>query len=150
MDELTFEDVSSLEEEKTSYRAVVDFEDLIAWQKARELVADIYQISRSHIRPFDRGLSDQMQRAAMSIMANIAEGHERASLREFHRFLTIAKASCAEFRSHLYIAMDVGAIEQAAFQRHSLQAKRVGQLIGGLRASVSRQLAAKDANGRPS
>ncbi len=75
------------------------FEDLIAWQKARQLTRAIYQRTRQ--RPFaqDFGLATQAQRAAVSIMANIAEGFERGGRGEFHQFLSTAKASCAEVRS---------------------------------------------------
>jgi len=84
------------------------FEDLIAWQKARELAKKIYEITRNDHFARDFGLSGQIQRTAVSIMSNIAEGFERDSRGDFHRFLTIAKASCAEVRSQLYIAFDIG------------------------------------------
>src|SRR4029079_3005807 len=84
------------------------FEDLIAWKKARELTNAIYQATQSKSMSHDSGLSNQMQRAAVSIMSNIAEGFERGSRVEFLRFLMYAKASCAELRSQLYVALDVG------------------------------------------
>lgn len=76
------------------------FENLIAWQKARELTVEIYLLSRRG--EFGKGyrLSGQIQAAAVSIMFNIAEGFERSDLGEFHQFLFTAKASCAEWRSH--------------------------------------------------
>jgi four helix bundle protein len=84
------------------------FEDLVAWQKARSLTRDIYQTTRQGAFAKDYGLSSQMQRAAVSIMSNIAEGFERRSRGEFHQFLSVAKSSCAELRSQLYVALDVG------------------------------------------
>jgi len=84
------------------------FEEIVAWQKARELTASIYSLVRSNSLAKDFALKDQMIRAAISIMANIAEGFERGKLTEFHQFLSIAKASCAELRSHLYVALDAG------------------------------------------
>jgi|SRR3989338_4717320 len=72
------------------------FEDLIAWQKARDLTRSIYQITRNGGFSKDFGLSDQIQRAAVSIISNISEGFERAGRREFHQFLSTAKASCAD------------------------------------------------------
>ncbi|MEH1825548.1 MAG: four helix bundle protein [Nostoc sp.] len=74
------------------------FEDLIAWQKARILTTDIYQVSQQGAFARDFGLSGQIQRAAVSILSNIAEGFERSYLEKFHQFLSIAKSSCAELR----------------------------------------------------
>ena len=87
------------------------FEDLIAWQKARQLTAEIYRVSAQDDFAKDFGLKDQIRRAAVSVMSNIAEGFDRALRSEFHQFLVIAKASCAEVRSQLYVALDVGYIE---------------------------------------
>lgn len=77
---------------------VEKFEDLIAWQKARELTKEIYEISCQEPFNKDVGLRNQIQRAAVSIMANLAEGFERGKLTEFHQFISIAKSSCAEVR----------------------------------------------------
>ena len=88
------------------------FEDLTAWQKARELTRLIYQVSQQGAFTKDFGLSGQIQRAAVSVMSNIAEGFERGSRKDFYRFLSIAKASCAEVRSQLYIAHDIGYLDQ--------------------------------------
>jgi len=79
----------------------------------------------------DFGLSSQIQRASVSIMSNIAEGYERDSSNEFHRFLTIAKASCAEVRSQLYIALDIGYIDRDTFSTLMKQAEEVGRIIEG-------------------
>ena len=87
------------------------FEDLIAWQRARVLTTAIHSVSRKGEFTGDFGLSGQLQRAAVSIMSNIAEGYERGSAKEFHRFLSIAKASCAELRSRLYVALDIGYLD---------------------------------------
>jgi four helix bundle protein len=88
------------------------FEDLIAWQKARALTRCIYDVTRQGPFSRDFGLSRQIQRAAVSIMSNIAEGFERNNPGEFHQFLSIAKGSCAELRSQLYVAVDVGYLTQ--------------------------------------
>ena len=87
------------------------FEDLIAWQKACELTVKIYRVSRKEAFGRDYRLSGQIQAAAVSIMSNIAEGFERGGLGEFHQFLSTAKASCAELRSQLYLAFDVGYVD---------------------------------------
>ena len=71
------------------------FEDLIAWQKARNLTKKIYEVTRRGRFRNDYGLSGQIQRAAVSIMSDVAEGFERGGLGEFHQFLSTAKASCA-------------------------------------------------------
>src|SRR5918996_3209194 len=91
------------------------FEDLIAWQKARELTLKVYQISRKGEFGKDYRLSGQIQGASVSIMSNIAEGFERGELGEFHQFLSTAKGSCAEVRSQLYVTLDVGSLSREGF-----------------------------------
>lgn len=118
---------------------IEQFEDLIAWQRARELTRSIYQITRGGSLSRDFGLVDQLQRAAVSVMSNIAEGFERGGRADFHHFLSIAKASCAELRSLLYVAVDAGYIPEIQFRRLMGQAQEVGRIVGGLRASVQRQ-----------
>ena len=115
------------------------FEDLIAWQKARELTLKIYRISRQGEFGKDYRLSGQIQGAAVSIMSNIAEGFERGRLGEFHQFLSTEKASCEELRTQLYVALDVGYIKPATFRELREQSEEVGRIIGGLRASVAKQ-----------
>ena len=117
--------------------SVQRFEDLIAWQKSRVLAADVYRAVAQGPVARDFGLKDQMQRAAVSIMANIAEGFERRSPADFARFLTIAKASCAELKSHLFLATDVGYIDAELFRKLQDQAEEVNRLIGGLRSSLN-------------
>ncbi len=115
------------------------FEDLIAWQKARRLTRQVYELTRKGSWARDFGLSSQIQRAAVSIMSNIAEGFERNRQGEFHQFLSIAKASCAEIRSQLYVELDVGYLNDEEFEAVLAQAEEVGRIIGGLRASVQRK-----------
>ena len=115
------------------------FEELIAWQKARALTRDVYELTRygSFSKVF--GLKDQIRRAAVSIMSNIAEGFERGRPSEFHQFLSMAKASCAELRSQLYTALDAGYISEALFNELMTKAVEVGRIIGGLRSAVERK-----------
>lgn len=120
-------------------RKIERFEELIAWQKARELTRAIYEATRQGAFAKDYGLSSQVQRAAVSIMSNIAEGFERGGRGEFHQFLSTGKASCAEVRSQLYVALDVGYLDKATFDQLMKQAEEVGRIVGGLRASVDRQ-----------
>lgn len=82
------------------------FEDIQAWQKARELVKEVYTISNSGRFAKDFGLRDQIRRAAVSIMLNVAEGFARKTNREFVQFLVIAHGSAAEVQSALYVALD--------------------------------------------
>ncbi|MBD1942870.1 four helix bundle protein [Coleofasciculus sp. FACHB-712] len=115
------------------------FEDLIAWQKARILTKSIYQVTQQGDFAKDFGLSRQIQRAAVSIMSNIAEGFERGGRAEFHQFLSIAKSSCAELRSQLYVAFDIGYLKQTEFNQLLTQAQEVARITGGLRAAVEKQ-----------
>jgi len=119
------------------------FEDLIAWQKARELTKEVYQTSRLGAFAKDFGLSGRIQRASVSIMSNIAEGFERGGRGEFHQFLSVAKASCAEVRSLLYVALDVEYIKKKDFKKIMDRAVEVGRIVGGLRASVDKQRKAR-------
>jgi four helix bundle protein len=120
------------------------FEDLIAWQKARELTQAVY--SATHARAFasDQGLKRQIQRAAVSVMSNIAEGFERGNIGDFHRFLMIAKASCGEVRSQLYVALDAGYLNTTDFQSLYKQTEEVSRIIGGLQASVAKRRKANE------
>src|SRR5437879_687155 len=107
---------------------LVRFEDLIAWQKARLLTAAVYEITRRGAFAKDFGLLGQIQRAAVSIMSNLAEGFERNRLGEFHQFLSTAKASCAEVRSLLYVALDVRYVDEVSFARLLAQAEEVARI----------------------
>lgn len=118
---------------------VEKFEDLIAWQKARELTKNIYTITKQGEFAKDFGLRDQIQRASVSIMSNLAEGFERGGRAEFHQFVVIAKGSCAEVRSQLYIALDVGYISQEQFDLLYAMAVEITRILGGLRASIQKQ-----------
>ena len=120
-------------------KKVEKFEELIAWQKARKLTGRIYKVTNQGNFARDYSLKDQIRRAAVSTMSNIAEGFERGGAAEFHRFLVIAKGSCAELRNQLYVALDVAYIPPDAFDSLMADAVEVGKIIGGLRASVERQ-----------
>ena len=115
------------------------FEDLIAWQKARLLTGEIYSVTARDKFARDFGLKDQIQRAPVSIMSNLAEGFERGRPAEFHQFLSVAKASCAELRSQLYVALDAQYLPEEDFKSLMAHAKEVGQIVGGLRAAGERK-----------
>jgi four helix bundle protein len=124
------------------------FEDLIAWQKARELTKNIYGITRQGDFSKDFGLRDQIRRSAVSTMSNIAEGFERGGRSEFHQFLVIAKGSCAELRSQLYVALDADYIDPAGFDALYDLSKQTSRLIGGLRSAVAKQKTRTEKKGR--
>ena len=88
--------------------AVKNFEDLNVWKQARQLTQEVYRLTKTETFLKDFGLRDQIRRAAISVMSNIAEGFERGGNQEFVQFLYVAKASCGEVRSQLYVALDQG------------------------------------------
>jgi four helix bundle protein len=119
---------------------IARFEDLVAWQRARELH---FQLQREFERgPLKRTLpiGDQLERAASSAMANIAEGYERSGAREFAHGLSVAKGSAAEVRSHLYAALDAGLLAPARFEELRALADETSKVIAGLRAAVMRSV----------
>ncbi|MEX2174744.1 MAG: four helix bundle protein [Pirellulaceae bacterium] len=105
------------------------FEGLHVYQRARELTAAIYQLTREGGFAADRGLVDQVRRAAASVMSNVAEGFERGSKTEFIQFLFIAKGSCGEVRAQLQIALDQNYLAAAEYNRlHDLARLTSGML----------------------
>ncbi|MEK7270049.1 MAG: four helix bundle protein [Planctomycetota bacterium] len=108
---------------------VTKFEDIDAWKVARDLTAAVYRVSRQNSFVRDFGLRDQIQRASVSIMANIAEGFERGGDREFRQFLAQAKGSAGEVRSNLYVAHDVGHLTEDEFHSLMESVLRVSRLL---------------------
>ncbi len=117
---------------------ITRFEDIQAWQEARKLVKMIYQLTSSSTLAKDFGLRDQIQRAAVSAMANIAEGFDCESRREFARFLGIARRSAVEVQSLLYAAFDIEYISEIQLKEHYEQARRTKALIGGFKHSLKK------------
>jgi len=109
------------------------FEDIPIWQEARELVAEIYKITSKGNFQKDFGLKDQIQRAAVSIMANIAEGFEMNNNKDFLRYLGYSKASCGELRSHLYVALDIGYLPSNEFEKLKEKSISLSQHIAGFK-----------------
>jgi len=91
---------------------------LKVWQDAREFVKSVYELTSSENFKKDFGLKDQIQRASVSIMNNIAEGFERNNNKEFIKFLGYAKGSAGEVRSMLYIALDLNYIQENSFNKN--------------------------------
>lgn len=118
--------------------AITKFEDLIAWQEARKLVSMIYKTTSDGLFSRDFGLKDQIQRAVVSSMTNIAEGFDNESTVEFARFLGMARRSAVEVQSLLYAALDADYIKDDTFKAHYDQARKTQAIIGGLKKSVLR------------
>ena len=110
------------------------FEDIIAWQKARVLTRDVYAATKVGSFVKDFGLKDQIRRASVSAMANIAEDYERGGNKEFVQFLSNSKGSCGEVRSHLYVALDQNYITWEGFDQIYGAADEVGRLLSGFMA----------------
>lgn len=108
------------------------FEDIVAWQKSREATRLIYNITSDGNFIKDFGLRDQIRRASVSIMANIAEGFGRRSDKEFANFLNIAHGSAAEVQSHLYIAFDLKYLGKEIFNKIYLLLDEISRMIMSL------------------
>lgn len=118
---------------------VEKFEDLIVWQKAHDLAVGIYRVTSREPFCRDFGLRDQIQRAAVSVMSNIAEGFERYSRPEFRQFLSVARGSVAEVRSQLHLARSLKYVTEEDFKTTSSLCKDISNLIGALRKSLGRE-----------
>ena len=123
-------------------RKIEKFEDIECWQIARKLVKNIYEMTNKHTKlSKDYSLKDQIQRAAVSIMNNIAEGFDRYSNKEFINFLNIAKGSAAEVKSLLYVLCDLNFISLKNFEEKlekvNILSKQINALIGYTRKSAS-------------
>jgi four helix bundle protein len=112
--------------------AVKQFEDLEVWQEARRLTQTIYRLTKAEKFFKDFALRDQVQRAAVSVMSNIAEGFERGGNQEFIQFLYVAKASCGEVRSQLYVAFDQDYISKTDSEESVIDFRRLSGMIGNL------------------
>ena len=108
------------------------FEDLEAWKLARVLTSLVYTCSGAGNFGHDFALRDQIRRASISIVSNIAEGFERDGDKEFIQFLSMAKGSCGEVRAQLYLAVDQKYISEALFQELTTKAIQLSRVISGL------------------
>ena len=112
---------------------ITRFEELDCWEEARHLTRQVYEAVEQNLRwQKELPLCGQIQSAAGSVMANIAEGFIRRSNMEFVQFLFIAMSSCAEVQSHLYIALDQGYLSKGSFESIYGQADRTSRIISGL------------------
>ena len=105
------------------------FEDIIAWQKALDLTVEIYNLFE---KTNDFGFKDQIQRASVSIMNNIAEGFERMSNNEFRHFLYVAKGSCCEVRSMLILAKKLNKLPEEKADEFKKISLEISKMLSGL------------------
>ena len=108
------------------------FEDIEAWKQAREITNLIYKISSESKFSKDFALTNQLRRASISILSNIAEGFERNGDKEFIQFLTVAKGSCGEVRAQLYVAVDQDYIDEQVFKIIQGKLTETSRLLSGL------------------
>ena len=108
------------------------FEDLEAWKQSREISRLIYSVSSKGAFTKDFALTNQIRRAAISIVSNIAEGFERNGDKEFIQFLTVAKGSCGEIRAQLYVAFDQGYLDEESFLNIQSKLEETSRMISGL------------------
>jgi len=125
------------------------FEDMDTWKRARKLVRGIYAETGHGEWSRDFGLRDQIRRAVVSILSNIAEGFDRESNKEFARFVAIAKGSSSEVRSQLYVALDLGYISQATFDQLSEEAKQIGRMLGRFHQYLITASSFPEGDGKP-
>lgn len=104
------------------------FEDIIAWQKGRQLTKNIYELLKNNK---DYGFRDQLFRSSVSIMNNIAEGFERRGDKELRQFMFIAKGSCGELRSMLYLAKDLKYITEGQYSDLNTLSLEISKLLSG-------------------
>ncbi len=116
--------------------AIKRFEDILAWQKARSLTNSIYKETSIGAFAKDYSLRDQIRRASVSVMLNIAEGFGRKTDREFKQFLLQAHGSCAEIQAALYIALDQKYISQQVFQCSYDSVDEISRMIIGFHKAI--------------
>jgi four helix bundle protein len=120
--------------------AFQSFEDLDVWQRGCRLAVDVFKTFAT-CRNFT--MQDQIQRSALSVPSNVAEGHERASDKEFVRFLNISKGSCGELRTQLYISCKLDFINKADSNRLVSESKQISAMLHGLSRAVTTRISKK-------
>jgi len=117
------------------------YRELIAWQKAMDLVEEVYRLTTGLPAGERFGLVTQMQRAAVSVPSNIAEGHERRSGREYRRYLAFASASLAELETQLLLCSRIGHLDESAAEPALALAAEVGRTIRGIDRGILKRTA---------
>ncbi len=123
---------------------ITRFEDIEAWKVARGLTDRVYQVTRTGVFSKDYGLRDQICRAAVSVMANVAEGFDAGSRAEFARFLAYAQRSCSEIQSELYVALDQHYMSNAEFTEIYELAAKTKSKIGAFIKYLNEERITKD------
>ena len=116
--------------------AVRSYRDLIAWQKAMDLVVDVYDATQDFPRSEQFGLTSQMRRSAVSVPCNIAEGQARDSTKEFAHFLSVSYGSLAELETQLLISERLGFLDHEQTHHRLDECAEVGRIINGLRRAL--------------
>jgi len=117
---------------------ITRFEDLECWKEAASLAIEIYRISSRGELGRDFGFRDQLRRAVVSIASNIAEGKERETIPEFIRFLYIAKGSGGELKTQLYIAKEIGYLDEQIYVELNRKLEKINGMVGNLIKSLKR------------
>jgi len=118
--------------------SVTRFEDLLVWQKAMRLCVAVYRVTRTGHFARDFGLRDQVQRAAVSVLSNIAEGFDRNSRAEFARFVSIARGSAGEVRAQIYLARELGYLSEAESGELLAACAEITRMLIALRKSLEK------------
>lgn len=117
---------------------ITSFEQLISWQKSVDFAANVYLVTKHFPSNENFGLSSQLQRAAVSISANIAEGFGRAGKNEKIQFYSIAYGSLLESKSHLYVANRLGYVDLTTLKRLLFECTSLQQLINAMKSSLKK------------
>ena len=117
--------------------------ELLVWQKAMQLVVDVYNLIRLLPKEETYGLSDQMRRAAISIPSNIAEGNARSSQKDMVHFLYIAQGSRAELKTQLELCELIGYISKERLEPVLMQTQEIGRMLSGLIKSTLQQISSR-------
>ncbi|MDU6659685.1 MAG: four helix bundle protein [Capnocytophaga sp.] len=116
---------------------IKDFKDLIVWQKAMDLVVEVYNLVKKLPKEEQFALSDQMRRAVISIPSNIAEGRGRYSIKEYAHFLSVAKGSNAELETQLLLCVKINYLNNSDIERAFGLIKEVGKMLTSLQKSLT-------------
>lgn len=116
------------------------YQDLEVWQKAMDLVVLCYEITKKFPKNEIYGLSSQLQRAAVSVPANIAEGRHRQSSKEFLQYLSIAYGSLAEVETHVQIAERLNYIDEGQINKTLTKTAEIGRMLNGLSRSIRKRI----------
>ena len=116
------------------------FEELIVWKKAHQLVLEVYRVTQQFPTEERYGLTSQMRRAAVSVPANIVEGHKRRSKREFANFMSVAEGSLEELKYYFLLSRDLGYFPDKSLAPRYGDAEEVGRMLYGLKAHVNQEI----------